>query len=134
MSDVYAVVVNGVVVNTIIWDGESDWVALEGEAVFADSSVSIGYLYADGKFTTPPLTAEETDIANKIKIQNNVTTKSSLMDSATQTIGTLQDAVDLEMATDAETAALPLWKKYRVLLSRIDTSTTDDIVWPVMPS
>ncbi|EKK0235785.1 tail fiber assembly protein, partial [Escherichia coli] len=26
------------------------------------------------------------------------------------------------------------WKKYRVLLNRIDTSTAPDIVWPEIPS
>lgn len=134
MSDVYAVVVNGVVVNTIVWDGESEWTSAEGDAVLADSPVSIGYLFSDGKFNLPPLSKEETDAANAIKTQNNLATKASLMDAATQTIGTLQDAVDLEMATDDETMTLPLWKKYRVILSRIDTNTAEDISWPNTPS
>ncbi|MXE05188.1 tail fiber assembly protein, partial [Escherichia coli] len=28
---------------------------------------------------------------------------------------------------------LAAWKKYRVLLNRIDTSTAPDIVWPQQP-
>ncbi|WP_422615864.1 tail fiber assembly protein [Photorhabdus cinerea] len=32
----------------------------------------------------------------------------------------LQDSVDLEVATDAEKTALLEWKKYRVLLTRVD--------------
>ena len=51
-------------------------------------------------------------------------------DAASERISVLQDAVDLEMATADETAALPLWKKYRVLLSRVDANTSDDVVWP----
>ncbi|KLG49264.1 tail fiber assembly protein, partial [Escherichia coli] len=46
----------------------------------------------------------------------------------------LQDAADLEIATEEETSLLEAWKKYRVLLNRIDTSTAPDIVWPEIPS
>lgn len=41
-----------------------------------------------------------------------------------------QDAVDAGIATEEETAALSEWKKYRVLLMRVDTSNPD---WPEMP-
>ncbi|MEH3974847.1 tail fiber assembly protein, partial [Escherichia fergusonii] len=44
-----------------------------------------------------------------------------------------QDAVDLGMATEEETAALTEWKKYRVLLNRVDTSVALDIEWPMTP-
>ncbi len=39
-----------------------------------------------------------------------------------------QDAADLEIATEEETSLLEAWKKYRVLLNRVDTSTAPDIV------
>ncbi len=45
----------------------------------------------------------------------------------------LQDAVDLDMATEAEKARLITWKKYRVLLNRIDVSKAPDIEWPEAP-
>ncbi|EOM6987716.1 tail fiber assembly protein, partial [Escherichia coli] len=48
-------------------------------------------------------------------------------------IAPLQDAVDLEMATDDEQALLLAWKKYRVLLNRVDTSTAPDVEWPAVP-
>ncbi|HDJ1184183.1 TPA: tail fiber assembly protein, partial [Escherichia coli] len=60
--------------------------------------------------------------------------KRELIQEATNTINILQDAVDLNMATDDESAQLPLWKKYRVLLSRTDTGNAPDIVWPESPS
>ncbi|MGG2140372.1 tail fiber assembly protein [Symbiopectobacterium sp. RP] len=44
----------------------------------------------------------------------------------------LQDAVDLDMATDEEKAALTEWQKYVVLLSRVDVNATD-IEWPEQP-
>lgn len=52
---------------------------------------------------------------------------------ATDSIATLQDAVDLGMATDDETVALLEWKKYRVLLSRVDVSTAPHVEWPPQP-
>ncbi|EIZ0225435.1 tail fiber assembly protein, partial [Escherichia coli] len=45
----------------------------------------------------------------------------------------LQDAVDLELATEEEVTQLAAWKRYRVLLNRIDTSTAPEIKWPVTP-
>ncbi|MDT3252746.1 tail fiber assembly protein [Serratia sp. root2] len=53
--------------------------------------------------------------------------------AATTAIAPLQDAVDTEIATDAEQAALLAWKKYRVALSRIDADTAPDIAWPELP-
>ncbi|EKK4598230.1 TPA: tail fiber assembly protein, partial [Escherichia coli] len=45
-----------------------------------------------------------------------------------------QDAVDAGIATDEETSTLTQWKKYRVLLMRVDTSTAPDIEWPTPPA
>ncbi|MBB2297621.1 tail fiber assembly protein, partial [Escherichia sp. 93.1462] len=45
-------------------------------------------------------------------------------------IAPLQDAVDLDMATDDETKLLLKWKKYRVLLMRVDIKNTE---WPKKP-
>jgi len=59
--------------------------------------------------------------------------KSSLMAEATVAIAPLQDAVDLEEATDNEKTQLTAWKKYRVLLNRIDTSIAPNITWPTKP-
>lgn len=42
-----------------------------------------------------------------------------------------QDAVDADIATEEETAVLAAWKKYRVLLMRVDTAAP---VWPVIPA
>ncbi|MEN3257684.1 tail fiber assembly protein [Sodalis endosymbiont of Spalangia cameroni] len=59
--------------------------------------------------------------------------KQQLMGKATRATVPLQDAVDLDMATDAEKALLLAWKKYRVLLNRVDISTAPDIHWPTPP-
>lgn len=52
------------------------------------------------------------------------------MDEASQIISVLQDAIDLEMAIDKESEALPPWKENLVLLSRADVNTTQEIKWP----
>lgn len=75
----------------------------------------------------PPLTKEES-IAQANGLKN---TLRNIADSA---IAPLQDAVDLDMATDEESAALTAWKKYRVLLNRIDTSVAPGISWPSAPN
>lgn len=45
-----------------------------------------------------------------------------------------QDAVDAEIASDQEATELAAWKKYRVLLMRIDTSKAPGIEWPTPPA
>ncbi|ADD78572.1 Hypothetical Protein PANA_3405 [Pantoea ananatis LMG 20103] len=50
---------------------------------------------------------------------------------AATAIAPLQDAVDLNMATDEEAARLLTWKKYRVALNRVDTTRP---VWPEVPA
>ena len=55
--------------------------------------------------------------------------KARLIQEATDNIAILQDAVNLEIATTEENSQLDSWRKYRVLVSRIDTSTAPDIVW-----
>ncbi|ECJ7677207.1 tail fiber assembly protein [Salmonella enterica] len=56
--------------------------------------------------------------------------KSRLLQTAAEKIAPLQDAVDLEIATDDEKVQLDEWKKYRVLVSRVDTTNPD---WPDVP-
>lgn len=41
-----------------------------------------------------------------------------------------QDAVDVDIATEKEATELAGWKKYRVLLMRVDTAAPD---WPTVP-
>ncbi|EAR7070804.1 tail fiber assembly protein [Salmonella enterica] len=57
-------------------------------------------------------------------------TKKRLLQTASEKIAPLQDAVDLDIATDDEKAQLDEWKKYRVLVNRVDTSNPD---WPDIP-
>ncbi|EPS5303578.1 tail fiber assembly protein, partial [Escherichia coli] len=67
------------------------------------------------------------------RIREAEETKNSLMQVASEHIAPLQDAADLEIATEEEISLLEAWKKYRVLLNRVGTSTAQDIEWPALP-
>ena len=72
--------------------------------------------------------AERVALINEAESQ-----KKELLRHASEIIATLQDAVDLDMATDEEKLRLNEWKKYRVLLNRIRPENAPDIEWPVIP-
>ncbi|MEI9603260.1 tail fiber assembly protein [Enterobacter hormaechei] len=78
------------------------------------------FLFVDGEITPAPV--DYVAEAQRKKME--------LLTQANNVIATLQDAVELAMATEEETALLQEWKKYRVLLSRVDAEKPD---WPVAP-
>jgi len=86
----------------------------------------VNYNYSDGVFSAPTTEAENAVLIASSRL-------AAEMDVANRTIAPLQDAVDISIATDDETTRLSEWKRYRVALSRIDTSKAPDIEWPVMP-
>ncbi|WP_387468428.1 tail fiber assembly protein [Photorhabdus sp. RM323S] len=59
--------------------------------------------------------------------------KQQLMSDAIQKIVPLQYAVETEMASEAEKTLLLDWKKYVVLLNRVDVLQVPDIGWPEKP-
>ncbi|RAU45270.1 tail fiber assembly protein [Pseudocitrobacter sp. RIT415] len=72
----------------------------------------------------PAPTQDEIIAANEDK-------RSALRAIADSEIAWRQDSVDAGISTEEETAALTEWKKYRVLLMRVDTT---DPEWPSTPS
>ncbi|MEM8074243.1 tail fiber assembly protein [Morganella morganii subsp. sibonii] len=74
----------------------------------------------------PPVTKEQ-------QIAEAEAKKQRLLSEASEAIAPLQDAFDLDMATPEEEAQLKEWKKYRVMLNRVDTSPGADTVWPMPP-
>jgi len=63
-------------------------------------------------------------------VQDADALKKELMGRAMLQIDTLQDAVNLEMASKEESDQLAAWRKYRVLLNRVDTSAAPKVTWP----
>jgi len=88
-----------------------------------EPSPEYGWKYNSKKFSQPQIDYKS--------INDN--RKQELRISAESNIAVLQYAVDLEMATPDESALLTSWKKYLVLLSRINTDTEIDVDWPEKP-
>ncbi|MBN4866543.1 MULTISPECIES: tail fiber assembly protein [Providencia] len=59
--------------------------------------------------------------------------KAQRLEEANAAITYLQDAIEVGLDDDDYQAKLTAWKKYRVLLNRVDTSTAPDIEWPEKP-
>ncbi|WP_170140362.1 tail fiber assembly protein [Xenorhabdus cabanillasii] len=74
----------------------------------------------------PPPTPEE--LQEKAEFE-----KRRLLKKAAENIGICQDALDLGIATEKEESTLAKWRLYRVLLNRVDCSTSPDIDWPEKP-
>ncbi|CAQ83403.1 MULTISPECIES: tail fiber assembly protein [Photorhabdus] len=74
----------------------------------------------------PPPTKEEL-----IYIAENQ--KAQFISLANEKITPLSDAEELDIATDEEMLLLKEWKKYRVMLNRVDTSNAPKIDWPITP-
>jgi hypothetical protein len=68
----------------------------------------------------------------KGSVSQNTATRDGLLASAALSIAPLQDAVDLDEATSAETSLLKQWKQYRVAVNRVDL-TQRDPAWPSAP-
>lgn len=62
--------------------------------------------------------------------------RDELLAKAAIRIAPLQDAVDIDDASDDDIASLLLWKKYRVAVNRIDRQTgfPSEISWPEEPA
>lgn len=72
-------------------------------------------------------------VSHESQVEQAEYQRSQLRAKADSEIAWRQDAVDAGIATAEETAALAEWKKYRVLLMRVDTSKAPDIEWPPLP-
>ena len=66
------------------------------------------------------------------KIKQNKSLKNSLLNEANENISILQDAIDFDMAEEGDEEKLKAWKKYRILLNRIDASDIN-VIFPEKP-
>lgn len=131
----HALVENGIVVNVIVWDGVTLLdlpESLSLVAVPADANVSIGHAYdaIAEHFTAPPAPPALRPTAADVLAQRD-----ALLALATVRIAPLQDAVDLNVETGDDVAALTEWKQYRVDLNRIEQQAgfPGDVEWPAAP-
>lgn len=99
------------------------------EKIYSQFTVKEGLIAITKKeaeeLAQPKLTQEQ--ITN-----NNQSIRSCLLNEANDRIAILQDIVDLDMREINEDEQLKAWKKYRILLTRIDVNNLE-IVWPTKP-
>lgn len=150
----YAVVrvASGIVENIVIWDGSeiSGWAPPDGcIAVPSEEGVCAGWSYVDDEFIAPPApevpppTPEQILASQSAKLQAFTQLAASQKVALTNRIGTLNDAIELEIATPEEVAELPVrqaqlleWKRYAVYLGRVtgQDGWPPDVEWPVQPA
>ncbi|WP_458725641.1 tail fiber assembly protein [Pseudomonas mandelii] len=89
-----------------------------------------GWSYEGGDFMPPPPPTAEEIMA---RIQAKIAVERQQADDA---IAPLQDAVDIDDATDTEILLLKNWKKFRVALNRLadQPGYPTSIEWPPVPT
>ena len=78
-----------------------------------------------------PIAVEKTLTADEIKTLNE-SQQQRLISAANEKISILQDIIDLDMCESNEAEQLKQWKKYRILLTRVDASDVN-VVFPSKP-
>jgi len=103
---------------------EPAWMALlEGQAD--------GRVISSSKEGLPLLVESPEPTAEQIQKQV-IAEQQRLRQYADSAIYTLQDAIDMKMASEKEIEQLTSWKKYRIALMRIETNVLD-VNWPQIP-
>lgn len=137
MSDQYALVENGTVVNIILWDGIADYSPPDGQTVVQipdGVSANIGYAYDGSAFIAPPAPPPPVLTPDQIRTIN-AAQQSALNAVATNKIAIYTDATDpdiVDTVDPADTASLKAWKQYRVALNKVDL-TQESPAWPSPP-
>jgi len=93
----------------------------------ANLAINGRWMFDGEKAVEIPLSAEEKQEAAE-------KTKAALSRTAAEAMAPLEFAVELGIATEEESKLLLAWKKYRVLLNRVDASQPDKIIWPSPPN
>ena len=70
---------------------------------------------------------------HQYEVNQALTKKNQFLTEAASQLSYLQDAVDSQIATEQEAQLLVEWKKYRVLVNRIDIELAPNIEWPNQP-
>lgn len=145
----YAVInlATGIVENIIVWDGDTtNWSPPDGCIAVVAGIAGIGWSYANGVFTAPPVappTPAEVFASQSAILQQLTQLASEQKTALTNRISTLNDAIDLDMAEPEEVAELPVrtaqlkaWKTYAVLLGRVTTQAGwyASVIWPIQPA
>ena len=75
----------------------------------------------------------DTEKQHQYNIDVATSRKKQLLSEANEQISYLQDAIDADIATDEEKTLFAEWKKYRILINRIDVNQSPNINYPYKP-
>lgn len=101
-------------------------------------------IFDDLTFSEPPTSSfhkwnektkkwvKDKDAENEATIVQNQAMKNLLINEANDKIAVLQDSIDLNMQEQNADEKLKQWKRYRILLTRVDTLDID-VVFPQKP-
>ncbi|MFQ0992451.1 tail fiber assembly protein [Gilliamella apicola] len=70
---------------------------------------------------------------HQYEVNQALTKKNQFLAEAASQLSYLQDAIDSQIASEQEAQLLVEWKKYRVLINRIDIELAPNIEWPNQP-
>lgn len=134
MNASYAVIENGMVVNVIVWDGEAEFTVPDNHQLINIYDISeqpgIGWVYSDGVFTAPPTPERPHDEL----VADAEQKKQSLIDAAMANISVIQLKLQAgRNLTQAETTRLNAVLDYIDAVQATDTSSAQDIEWPLPP-
>lgn len=125
----HAVIENGVVTNVVVWDGLDADIFAGLELVDTDGmEVGIGFTWADGKFTAPPISAAE-------RTEQAAENKRYLTEAANAYIAAKQwpSRLALGRLSADETALFNRWLDYLDALNALDFTADPDAPFPVRP-
>ena len=91
---------------------------------------SLGFVIQSDK-NGYPIAVEKTLTADEIKTLNE-SQQQRLISAANEKISILQDIIDLDMCESNEDEQLKQWKKYRILVTRVDVNQLD-VKFPAEP-
>jgi len=131
------------------WPADAVLLTPEEELMYRTQSSPDGYQLgssSDGRpawVLPPPPTDAEIAAANTVKLQQATQLAAAQKSALASRVGTLLDAVELEMATPEEEAELPVrqvqllaWKKYAIYLGRVTLQEgwALTVAWPTQPA
>ncbi|ENH1105204.1 tail fiber assembly protein [Salmonella enterica subsp. enterica serovar Newport] len=135
MSTSYAVIENGVVVNTIVYDGEAELSISDNQQLVAINDKvatppGIDWLYSDGEFIAPP----EPERKHEDLVAEAEQIKQSKIDSALASIELIQLKLRAgRKLTPEETTQLNAVLDYVDAVAAVDTDAAPNIDWPEFP-
>ena len=84
----YLVIKDNTVINTVVWDGESDWAAPEGTTVqIAPAGVGIGWTKSGSNWIAPEPAPEPAEDPNKVSARAKLAALGLTEDEITALIG-----------------------------------------------